>query len=208
MLSPIKSLLNCKRIFLASGSPRRQELIKNIGVNVNLCPSLFEENLDPKSFSGFSEFVEATALGKVTEVFDRLQSNNTAVDIVIGADTVVTLNGRIYGKPKTKQEAFDTLTELVGKSHIVYTGVVIKYGQRIVKFTETATVQFGKANSEQIQAYVDTGEPMDKAGSYGIQGVGGTLVERIDGDFFTVMGLPLYRLSVALLELFDYKIDK
>ncbi|KAJ6648848.1 putative bifunctional dTTP/UTP pyrophosphatase/methyltransferase protein [Pseudolycoriella hygida] len=208
MLSPIKSFLSCKRIFLASGSPRRQELIKNIGVNVELCPSLFEENLDFKNFPSFSEFVEATALGKVEEVFERLSRSNKAPDIVIGADTVVTLNGKIYGKPKTREEAFETLSELVGKSHIVYTGVVIKYGSKISKFTETATVQFGRANAEQIQAYVDTGEPMDKAGSYGIQGVGGTLVERIDGDFFTVMGLPLYRLSVALLELFDYKVEK
>lgn len=78
---------------------------------MDLCPSLFEENLDPTTFSSFSEFVEATALGKVLEVFDRFQSDNNAPDIVIGADTVVTLNGRIYGKPKTKQEAFDTLTE-------------------------------------------------------------------------------------------------
>lgn len=201
MLSPIKSLLNCKRIILASGSPRRQELIKNIvrelfsslvsqlhyidlsffilqGVNVELCPSLFEENLNPESFSSFSDFVEATAMGKVLEVFQRLQSDNAEPNIVIGADTVVTLNGKVYGKPKTKEDAFETLSEwdnnnststksaklyyfrLNGKSHVVYTGVVIKYGSKMIKFTETANVQFGKANPEQIQAYVDTGEPM------------------------------------------------
>lgn len=80
-------------------------------MNVELCPSLFEENLDSKSFSSFSAFVEATAMGKVLEVFDRLQSSNNAPDIVIGADTVVTLNGKIYGKPKTKVEAFETLSE-------------------------------------------------------------------------------------------------
>lgn len=81
------------------------------GVNVELCPSLFEENLDPKDFPNFSAFVEATAMGKVLEVFERLQSSNNAPDIVIGADTMVTLNDRIYGKPKTKEEAFETLSE-------------------------------------------------------------------------------------------------
>lgn len=116
----------------------------------------------------------------------------------------------------------------MGKQHTVYTGVVIKYQDKITKFTETTKVQFGRANREQIQAYVDTGEPLyvlqhffthkfqrqnakvalfsDKAGGYGIQGIGGTLVERIDGDYFTVMGLPVYRLSIEICKLLGYKI--
>lgn len=89
----------------------------------------------------------------------------------------------------------------------MYTGVVIKLGDdKVVKFTETADVYFGAATDEQIKAYVDTGEPLDKAGGYGIQGVGGTMIEKIDGDYFTVMGLPLYRISCELCRLFDYEV--
>lgn len=91
--------------------------------------------------------------------------------------------------------------------HIVYTGVVLKHNDKIIKFTEAAKVFFGKATSEQIQAYVDTDEPLDKAGGYGIQGTGGTLIEKIEGDYFCVMGLPLYRLSVEICKILNYKIE-
>jgi len=131
MLQPIKEYLNLSRIVLASGSPRRQELLKNLviklihfchlftkkkylfkGLNVELCPSKFEENLNPKDFPTFNEFVEETAFQKVLEVSNRLtQENNVPPDIIIGADTIVTLNDKVYGKPKTPQVALQTLTE-------------------------------------------------------------------------------------------------
>lgn len=98
------------------------------------------------------------------------------------------------------------LSELMGKSHVVYTGVVIQYKGQVVKFTESTKVTFGNATPEQIQGYVDTGEPLDKAGGYGIQGVGGCLVERIEGDYFTVVGLPLFRLSLEICKLLNYNI--
>ena len=169
-------------------------------------PSFFEENLNPKDYPNYPAFVEATALGKCLEVFGRLKTDDKQVDMIIAGDTIVTLNGKVYGKPKKSEVAFEMLNELIGKTHVVYTGVVIKYKDELVQFTEAANVSFGKANAEQIQSYVDTGEPLDKAGGYGIQGRGGCLIEKIDGDYFTVVGLPLYRLSVEICKLLNYEI--
>ncbi|OWR40765.1 putative Maf protein [Danaus plexippus plexippus] len=202
MLQPVMHLLKHKNIILASGSPRRKELIENIGLKVALCPSLFEENLDPKAFDNFSDFVEETALHKVLEVEKRLKENGNNPDVVIGADTMVTLDGKMFGKPTSEQEAYDMLKSLSGRSHTVYTGVVVKALDDVVKFTEKTDVVFGALDDEQIKGYIATGEPMDKAGGYGIQGVGGTFVEKINGDYFTVVGLPLYRLCSVLYELF------
>lgn len=98
------------------------------------------------------------------------------------------------------------LSELINRQHVVHTGVVIRFRDQIVKFRESTKVTFGEATSEQIQAYVDTKEPLDKAGGYGIQGVGGCLIKQIEGDYFTVVGLPLYRLSVEICKLFSYEI--
>lgn len=110
MLQPIRHLLSSKRIVLASSSPRRQELVQNLGVTAELCPSLFEENLNPKDFPDFEGFVEETALQKVLEVYNRLAKENKDRELlVIGADTVVTLDGEVYGKPKTNEAAFATL---------------------------------------------------------------------------------------------------
>lgn len=108
MLHPIKHLLASRRIVLASGSPRRQELVQNMGIQAELCPSLFEENLNPKDYPTFEGFVEETALQKVLEVYDRLPKDDREL-LVIGADTVVTLDGEVYGKPKTNEVAFETL---------------------------------------------------------------------------------------------------
>lgn len=167
-------------------------------------PSEFEENLDTKDYANFSAFVEATALGKAMEVADRLKGDKCPPALIISADTIVTLEGKVFGKPKKPDVAFEMLSELIGKSHIVYTGVVLKYKEEVVKFTESTKVTFGNANKDQIQSYVDTGEPLDKAGGYGIQGIGGCLIEKIEGDYFTVVGLPLYRLSTEICKLLKY----
>lgn len=198
-------ILKHKNIILASGSPRRKELIENIGLKVRLCPSLFEENLDPKSFDSFSQFVEETALQKALEVENRLKSSGESVDVVIAADTMVALDREMFGKPTSEAEAYEMLSRLAGRGHTVYTGVVVKATDKVIKFTETTNVIFGNMNEEQIRAYIATGEPMDKAGGYGIQGVGGTFVERVDGDYFTVVGLPLYRLCAVLYDMFKEK---
>ncbi|XP_072937236.1 dTTP/UTP pyrophosphatase [Epargyreus clarus] len=202
MLQPVMNVLKQKNIVLASGSPRRKELIENIGLKVKLCASLFEEDLDPKKFGSFSEFVEETALQKVLEVDGRLQSQGDPPDMVIGADTMVTLDGEMFGKPTTEQEAFIMLSRLAGRKHTVYTGVVVKRCEEVVKFTEKTDVVFGKLDEQQIRAYIASGEPMDKAGGYGIQGIGGTFVERVEGDYFTVVGLPLYRLCSVIYDMF------
>lgn len=169
-------------------------------------PSQFEENLNPKDFATFPEFVEATALGKCLEVAERLKNDDHPPDLIISGDTIVTLDGKMFGKPKTSEVAFQMLSELIDRSHVVYTGVVLKFGDEVVQFTESTKVTFGKATTEQIQSYVDTGEPLDKAGGYGIQGVGGCLIEKIDGDYFTVVGLPLYRLSTEICKLLKYEV--
>ncbi|KAJ2953958.1 hypothetical protein O0L34_g1595 [Tuta absoluta] len=205
MLQTVMHILKQKNIILASGSPRRKELIENIGLKVKLCPSLFEEDLNPKDYSDFSEFVEETALQKVLEVETRLKSEGHTPDVVIGADTMVTLGREMFGKPKSETEAFEMLSSLSGRGHTVYTGVVVKAAEKIVKFTEKTNVIFGKMDEEQIRGYIATGEPMDKAGGYGIQGVGGTFVERVEGDYFTVVGLPLYRLCEVLYNMFREK---
>lgn len=174
---------------------------------VELVPSTFEENLDRKDFDSHAAFVEATAMGKCIEVSERLKNDKWAPDLVIAGDTVVTLDGKIYGKPKKNEVAFEMLSELVGKTHVVYTGVVLKFHDQIVQFSESTRVTFGNATKEQIQGYVETGEPLDKAGGYGIQGVGGCLIEKIDGDYFTVVGLPLYRLSSEICKLLNYNLS-
>nr|XP_021198229.2 dTTP/UTP pyrophosphatase isoform X1 [Helicoverpa armigera] len=206
MLQPVMHILKQKSIILASGSPRRKELIENIGLKVTLCPSLFEENLDPKSFNSFSEFVEETALQKVLEVEKRLLSEGKRPDVVIGADTMVTLGKEMFGKPTSEADACNMLSRLSGRGHTVYTGVVVKTQHKTVKFTEKTDVFFGNVDDKQIKGYIATGEPMDKAGGYGIQGVGGTFVERVEGDYFTVVGLPLYRLSSVLYDMFKDQI--
>ncbi|KAI8042796.1 hypothetical protein M5D96_004119 [Drosophila gunungcola] len=215
MLAPIKHLLGKYRIVLASGSPRRQELVKMLGLNAELCPSTFEENLNLEDFKEFSDYIEATALGKAEEVFSRLSASGDSKDlIVIAADTMVTLGKEIYGKPKDPADAFRMLTNYPYRTiffirlvclapRIAYlAGVVLKHANGIRKFTDTADVYFGDLLPEQIQSYVDTGHPLDKAGAYGVQGPGGALIHRIDGDFYCVMGLPLHRLCCELNKLF------
>lgn len=111
-------------------------------------------------FPSFDAFIEETAFQKVLEVDNRLSQSTIPPELIIGADTMVVLNGKLFGKPKTTESAFQMLNELMGKKHTVYTSVVIKKGSQYCKFTEKCHVYFGKANAEQIQGYIDTGEPM------------------------------------------------
>ena len=176
-------------IILASQSPRRRELLRQMGFeNFRVVPARGEERLAP----GMSpaEAVETLSARKAAEVSALYPGG-----LVIASDTV---DGRILGKPRSEDEAAGMLAALSGRANTVYTGVTVRRGDRAVTEHEAARVWFRPLTPEEIAAYVATGEPMDKAGAYGIQGLGALLVERIEGDYFTVVGLPVCRLGRIL----------
>lgn len=201
MLEPFKHILQHQRIILASGSPRRKEVLQNIGLNFEVIPSTYEENLNPDNYPDPSEFVIETAFHKVEEVAERLKSDARKPDLIIGADTVVVFEDQVYGKPKSKEHAFEMLQKFCGKSQFVYTGIILKTQQQTVKFFEKSEVIFGELTAEMIRAYIDTGEPMDKAGGYGIQSIGSTLIKSVRGDYFNIVGFPVYHFCTQLVDL-------
>ncbi len=180
-------------LILASNSPRRKEICELLDLKFTIIPSKSEAELD-LSLSP-EKAVEKVALLKAQEVFLRNQG-----DVVIGADTAVFVDGCFLGKPKGKNEAKEMLKRLSGKTHVVITGVAILAKGRQRCFSQAASVEFYELTEEEIDAYIATGEPMDKAGAYGIQGKGARLVKGINGDFYTVMGLPCGRLYRELAE--------
>ena len=180
-------------VILASGSPRRKELMEMLGVkDLKIIPAKGEEC--PPQGAGPEETVKALSLAKCREVAALAAPG----DIVVAADTIVWIDGRILGKPHSEAEAEAMLVELADNTHEVYTGVcVIKDGQEMLEY-ETSRVRFRELSEREIAAYIATGEPMDKAGAYGAQGKAALFVEGIEGDFFNVMGLPLCRLGKML----------
>lgn len=182
-------------IILASASPRRQELLRLICSSFTVEPADIDETVD-----------NSTTLEKIpeylaTEKARHIHSNSHYNDIVIGCDTGVFLDGVMLGKPKDKEDAFNILSSLSGRKHRVITGCSIFYKDRVISFSQATEVEFYSLTSEEITAYINTGEPMDKAGAYGIQGKGATLVKKIDGDFFNVVGLPVALLNKKLCEI-------
>lgn len=180
------------RIILASGSPRRRELLEMLGVkDLEIIPARGQELPHP----------ELSPAGLVKEL-SRAKAAEVAEDhpdaVVIGADTVVSVDGSVLGKPRDGQNAARMLRILSGRAHEVFTGVTVMKNGAVQSFVERTQVRFRKLSEEEIEAYVATGEPMDKAGAYGIQGVASLFVEGIDGDFFNVMGLPVCRLGTIL----------
>ena len=190
---------NAYRIVLASASPRRQELLKQIGLSFEVCPSRTEEKTtekDPRAL------VLLLSEQKAREVSDRLRKDrheDSLPLLVIGADTVVACDGMILGKPKDAEQAEKMLCLLQGRSHQVYTGVTVLYDEKqSFSFCETTKVTFYPMDREEIKAYVATGEPMDKAGAYGIQGKCAAFIRSIEGDYHNVVGLPVGRLYQQL----------
>ena len=180
------------RIVLASGSPRRQELLGRIGirdftVRVPQVEEWYPQGLTPPEIVSYISREKSQA---VTSEDD---------EIVITADTMVFLDDARLGKPADEADALRMLTALQGRSHTVCTGVAVRRGSEILTESETTRVYFRPADQAELLSYIATGEPMDKAGAYGVQGKGALLVERLDGDFFNVMGLPVLRLSQMLL---------
>ena len=189
-------------MILASGSPRRRELLNMLGVqDLKIIPALGDENPPPGASP--ADTVMALAGAKAAEVFSRLQSSGELGenDIIIAADTVVELNGAILGKPKDIADAKRMLRALSGRTHRVYTGVAVLSAAGTLCQHEETLVRFRELDDGEIDRYIATGEPMDKAGSYGIQGKGSLLVEALDGDYFNVMGLPVCRLGKMLKKL-------
>ncbi len=174
------------KLILASASPRRRELMALAGFDFEVITADVDEVLDPSLEP--CELVMSLAFQKASAVAEY---NPDAA--VIGADTVVVLDGKVLGKPHSEEEAVQMLRELSGNTHEVYTGVCIIKGDRVHKFYECTGVTFQTLEDELITQYVASKEPMDKAGSYGIQGKGSVLVKGIEGDYFNVVGFPVSR---------------
>ncbi len=182
------------RFILASSSPRRSDLLNQIGLDFEVIPSRFEES--QVNASDPVELVRTLAREKAGTVASEVEGEA----IVLGADTIVLLDGEILGKPRDEAEARSMLGRLAGRTHRVLTGVALirrPNGPILVEHEETA-VTMRNLTPGQIAAYVASGEPMDKAGAYAVQGLGSVLVEGLQGDYFNVVGLPLPRLALML----------
>ena len=181
------------QIVLASGSPRRRELLENLGVKeLVIRPAKGEEQVPENAAP--SQIVEALARQKAEEVAPTAEKGA----VVIAADTIVWLDGQLLGKPKDTDEATAMLRRLSGRMHSVFTGICVISDDTVLCEAEEAHVFFRELSDAEIDAYVATGEPMDKAGAYGAQGLASLFVERIEGSFFNVMGLPVCRLGIML----------
>ncbi|MCD8367050.1 MAG: Maf family protein [Clostridiales bacterium] len=181
------------KLILASQSPRRKALLEQMGFqDFEAIPAQGKEEADPALPP--EEYVERLALHKAQEV----AANQGEDAVVIGADTVVVLDGHILGKPKNAAEALQMLTALSGRKHLVHTGVAVICGDEVELRHETTKVTFCTLTQREMLAYIATGEPMDKAGAYGIQGRGALFIDKIEGDYYNVVGLPISCLNRML----------
>jgi septum formation protein len=174
-------------VVLASASPRRRDLLDLIGIAHEVRPANIDETMRPREAP--RRYAERLAREKANAVATRDPDF-----ITIGADTVVVINRKVLGKPADASDAARMLRMLSGREHTVITAVAVSRGRKLRSAIEEVRVKFRRLRDDEIDAYIAMGEPMDKAGAYGIQGYGATIVERIEGDYFAVMGLPLVRL--------------
>lgn len=183
-----------RQVILASASPRRRELLHQVGIEPEIVPSHVEEVI---TSTEPDQVVMELSAQKARDVAAGYQGQDV---VVIGADTVVAVDGEILGKPVDREDAVRMITMLAGRSHQVYTGVTLVYGQtgKTVTFAEETDVHVYPMTREQVERYVDTGEPMDKAGAYGIQGCFAAYIQGIHGDYTNVVGLPVGRVCQTL----------
>lgn len=179
-------------IILASKSPRRQELLRLLGVPFEIITENIDETMDP-DLAPEDEVRRVSALKA-----DAVTALVSPQDTVISADTIVVLGTQVMGKPKDAQDAKRMLRALSGQTHRVMTGLTVRQGERSESVTVTTKITFRALSDREIDTYVASGEPMDKAGAYGIQGAASVFVSHLDGDYFNVMGLPVCTLTQLL----------
>jgi septum formation protein len=182
------------QVILASQSPRRRELLQLVGIPHTVQPADIDETYLPGEEP--AAHAERLAREKAATV-----AAGDPDALVVGSDTIVVVDGDVLGKPRDEAHAADMLTRLSGRSHVVMTAVAVRWRGQERSAVEVVGVTFHPLDAREIHAYIATGEPMDKAGAYGIQGYGATIVERVDGDYFAVMGLPLQRMVRLMGEL-------
>ena len=191
------NMLDGRRVVLASASPRRRELMKLLTDDFEIMPADIDESAEG---CGAFEAAEMIARRKCMCIAKKLDSDA----IVIGCDTVViSPEGELMCKPRDEADALRMLKSLQGAQSWVCSGVCVSFAGKVESFTEKTAVTFYPADNEQLRAYIATGEPMDKAGAYGIQGLGGLLIEKIAGDYNNVVGLPMARLARTIAELLE-----
>lgn len=185
-----------KTIYLASRSPRRAELLTQIGLDFIVLPSDIDETpmLDEQSHA----YVLRLASEKAQACYASLIAQSSLIYPVLAADTTVSIDGKILGKPQDDDDAFQMLTSMSGRWHEVHTGIALATSDGMKVAISTTKVEMAKLSDETILAYVATGEPLDKAGAYGIQGLAGALIKRIEGSYSGVMGLPIYETAQLL----------
>jgi septum formation protein len=198
---------NVPRIVLASASPRRLQLLRSLHLDVQVMPSNYEEPDHPHLSARDLAIVHARHKCQDVRATLASQAGEENAPLIVAADTVVDVDGAAYNKPVDAQDAKRMLRDLSGRTHLVHTAFALAFTGRndLIERCESTFVTFFPLSEAEIDAYVASKEPMDKAGSYGIQGYGATLVERVEGDFYTVMGFPLarfvrtlYRLGISL----------
>lgn len=190
------------RYVLASGSPRRKELLAKVVPNYEVIPAQGDENAESTEPS---KLVEELSFKKASEIFHKIFTNDTDRLVVIGADTVVSYNRRVLGKPVDRADAVKMISELAGNTHAVYTGVTVFYTdaqgcEKSFTFHEETLVDVAPMTDKEIENYVATGEPDDKAGGYGVQGQFAIFISGIRGDYYNVVGLPIARLYHEMQE--------
>ena len=182
-----------KHLILASGSPRRRELLSLFGVPFSVHAADIDETMDPAK----PPYDEVARVSSCKALAIPCQPG----DVVIAADTIVVCGGKVLGKPHSRQEAADMLRLLSGREHQVMTGCTVLRGERHVTFTEVTTLHFRPLTEREIRRYAESGEPLDKAGAYGIQGGGALFCTGMEGDYYNVVGLPLCHLGQVLKEM-------